>query len=95
MKVGWSEFATSVNMAITWVSHRLAILVDLALLWLFGPLLLPSVQRPASAAPSRGLWRVVPPTASATHCRWEIGLVCLTLVTVVFALVLCQISIGG
>jgi uncharacterized protein YjbI with pentapeptide repeats len=74
------------NMAITWVSHRLAVLVDLALLWLFGPLLLPSVQRPASAAPSRALWRVVPPTAWATHCRWETGLVCLTLMTVVFAL---------
>jgi uncharacterized protein YjbI with pentapeptide repeats len=75
------------NMAITWWSHRLAVLADLALLWLFGPLLLPPVQRPTSTAPSRSLWRVVPPTASATHCRWETGLVCLTLATVVFALV--------
>jgi uncharacterized protein YjbI with pentapeptide repeats len=71
--------------AITW-NHRAAVLADLVLLWLFWPLLLPPVQRPASAAPSRGLWRVVPLTASATHFRWGTGLVCLTLVTVGVAL---------
>ena len=72
--------------AITW-THRFAVLMDLILLWLFWPLIFPPVQRPASAAPSRDLWRVVSPTASATRFRWGTSLVCLTLGTVVFALV--------
>ena len=71
--------------AITW-NHRAAVLVDLALLWLFWPLMLPPVQRTASAAPSRRLGSVVQPTAAARHLRWGTGLVCVTLVTMVFSL---------
>jgi Pentapeptide repeats (8 copies) len=71
--------------AITW-NHRAAVLVDLMLLWLFRPLMLPPVQRPVSAAPSRRVWRLVRHTASARRWRWGTRLICLTLVTVVFAL---------
>jgi uncharacterized protein YjbI with pentapeptide repeats len=74
------------NTGITW-THRFAVLMDLILLWLFWPLIFPPVQRPASAAPSRGLWRVVSPTASATRFRWGTSLVCLTFFTSVVALV--------
>src|SRR5262249_27573436 len=73
------------NTAITW-NHRATVLVDLLLLWLFWPLMLPQVQRPVSPAPSRRLWRVVQQTALARRFRWGIGLLCLTLVTVVFSL---------
>ena len=52
---------------ITW-SHRFAVLVDLLLLWLFWPWMLPPVQR------------------SARRFLWGMGLLCLTLVTVVFSL---------
>jgi uncharacterized protein YjbI with pentapeptide repeats len=68
--------------AITW-NHRVAVLIDLLLLWLFGPLMLPPVQRPASAAPSHRLWRVVQHRALAKRFRWWAGLLCLILVTVV------------
>ncbi len=71
--------------AITW-NHRAAVLADLMLLWVFWPLLLPPVQRTASAAPSHRLWRVVQYIASARRFRWATGLSCLTLVTVVFSL---------
>jgi uncharacterized protein YjbI with pentapeptide repeats len=71
--------------AITW-NHRAAVLVDLALLWLFWTLLLPPVYRTAAVAPSRRLWRVVPRPASVRCLRWGTGLVCLTLGTVVFSL---------
>jgi hypothetical protein len=71
--------------AITW-NHRAAVLVDLALLWLFWPLMLPPVPRTASAAASRRRRRMVQRPASARHLRWGTGLVCVTLVTVVFSL---------
>jgi hypothetical protein len=71
--------------AITW-NHRAAVLVDLMLLWLFWPLMLPPVQRTATAAPSRRLWRVVQHTALTRRFRWRAGLFCLTLVTVMFSL---------
>lgn len=71
--------------AITW-NHRAAVLVDLMLLWLFWPLMLPPVPRTASAAPSRRLWRVVQHMVSARRFRWGTGLLGLTLVIVVFSL---------
>ena len=71
--------------AITW-NHRAAVLVYLILLWLFWPLMLPPVQRTASALPSCRLWRVVQHIVSARRFRWETGLIGLTLVTVVFSL---------
>src|SRR5439155_1103387 len=68
--------------AITW-NHRAAVLVDLMLLWLFWPLMLPPGQRLASAAPSHRLWCVVQHIALARRFRWGVGLSCLTIVTVV------------
>jgi uncharacterized protein YjbI with pentapeptide repeats len=72
------------DLAITW-NHRAAVLVDLLLLWLFWPLLLPPVPRTASAAPARHRWRVVQHRVSARRFRWGIGLIGLTLVTLVFS----------
>jgi hypothetical protein len=71
--------------AITW-NHRAAVLVDLMLLWLFWPLMLPPGQRLTSAAPSHRLWRVVQHIALARRFRWGVGLSCLTIVTVVLSL---------
>jgi uncharacterized protein YjbI with pentapeptide repeats len=83
----WAQlrFSPYHDTAITW-NHRAAVLVALALLWLFWSLMLPPMQRTASPAPSRRLWRVVQQTASARRFRWGTGLVCLTLVTVVLSL---------
>ena len=75
--------------AITW-NHRAAVLVDLALLWLFWPLMLMPGQRWSSAAHTIALWkeeqRAVRRTAWTRRLRWGTGLLCLTLITVVFSL---------
>jgi uncharacterized protein YjbI with pentapeptide repeats len=89
----WAQvrFLPSHDTFITW-THRIAILVDLALLWLFGPLIL--IPESGGASPARlfPLWReeqrqwAVQRTARTRLRRWRTGLLCLTLVTVVFAL---------
>jgi uncharacterized protein YjbI with pentapeptide repeats len=75
--------------AITW-SHRVAVLADLALLWLFWPLML--MPGPGGAPPAQTitLWRAEQQAARrlarTRRIRWGTGLLCLTLVAVVFAL---------
>jgi len=75
--------------AITW-SHRAAVLVDLMLLWLFWPLMLMPGQSGASVAQTITLWlaehRMARRTARTRYLQWGIGLLCVTLVTVVFSL---------
>jgi hypothetical protein len=75
--------------AITW-THRGAVCVDVALLWLFWPLLFPPAPRGASPAPRplRG-WvahRTIERTGRGRRLRWWPGLLGVTVVTVVFAL---------
>jgi uncharacterized protein YjbI with pentapeptide repeats len=80
------------NTAITWWSHRLAVLVDIALLWLFWPLLFVPAQERAAAAPLFPLGReeqrqrATQRIARTRRLRWWTGLVCMTLVTIVFSL---------
>ena len=75
--------------AITW-NHRIAVLVDLAVLWLFWSLLFPPApcqEAPAHGGPlGRAAPRAVRRAAGTRRRRWRIGLSGLTGVTVVFAL---------
>jgi hypothetical protein len=75
--------------AITW-NHRIAVLVDLAVLWLFWSLMFPPAPCQESPAHGGALGRAAPRavrrTAGTRRRRWRIGLSGLTVVTVVFAL---------
>jgi hypothetical protein len=75
--------------AITW-NHRVAVLVDLALLWLFWPLMLMPGQGGAPSAQTITRWRAEQQAARrlarTRRLRWGTGLLCVTLVTVVFSL---------
>ena len=64
--------------------------MDLTLLWVFCPLMLRPVQRGASGALALTVWwteqRAARRAAWTTRIRWGTGLICLTLLTVLFSL---------